>query len=110
MGGEERAPSFNRLHPLGNSIVQILVNIRCGDRVDGNHAHVSICRREHLADDDVDVIKPSKLCDLVTGQRRIRIDHRERQRERVFPTKSSCGPFEPKVPRPPAPLTYPTRL
>ena len=95
MNGEERAPSFHRLHPLGNSIVQILVDIRCGDRVDGNQAHFSVCRREHLADDDLDVTKPSKLCDLVTGQRRKRIDHRDRQRqrqnERVFPTKAHAA-------------------
>jgi hypothetical protein len=93
MNGEERAPSFDRLHPLGNSIVQILVDIRCGDRVDGGHAHVSVCRREHLADDDVDVIKPSELCDVVTSQRRIRIDHRDRQsqNEGVFPNKAHAA-------------------
>src|SRR4029077_18025138 len=34
MNGEERAPSFHRLPPLRNSIVQILVEIRCGDWVD----------------------------------------------------------------------------
>jgi hypothetical protein len=78
MNGEERAPSFHRPHPLGNSIVQILVDFRCGDRVDGNHAHFSACRREHLANDDVGVAKPSKLCDPATGQRRKRRDHRDR--------------------------------
>ena len=30
MSGQERAPSFDRLHPLGNSIVQILVDIVVG--------------------------------------------------------------------------------
>jgi hypothetical protein len=90
MNGEERAPPFGRFHPLGDSIVQILVDIRRGDRVDGNHADFSGCGREHLADDDVDATKPSNLCDLVTCQRRKRIDHRSRQRqsERVFPTKA----------------------
>jgi hypothetical protein len=94
MSGEKRAPSFDRLHPLRNSIVQILVDIRGGDWVDRNHAHFSLCRREHVADDDVDVIKPSELCDVVTGQRRIHIEHRDRQRRNkpVFPNKAHAAP------------------
>jgi hypothetical protein len=97
MSFEKRAPSLDRLHPLGNSIVQILVDICSGDWVDGNHAHFSLCRREHLADDDVDVIKPSELCDVVTGQRRVRIHHRssQRQNEPVFPNKAHAAPFKP---------------
>jgi hypothetical protein len=100
MSGQEQAPSFGRFRSLGNSIVQVLVDIRRGDWVDGNHAHISIWKREHLADDDVDAIKPSKLCDAVTGQRRIPIDHgerqNERQNERVFPTKAHAARSSPK--------------
>jgi hypothetical protein len=72
---------------LGNSIVQILVDIRCGDRVDGGRGHFPPCGRERLIDDDVDVIKPSKFCNVLMAQRRIHIEHRGRQQpnECVFP-------------------------
>jgi hypothetical protein len=92
MSGQKGAPSFGRLRPLGNSIVQVLIDIRGRDGVDRGNAHLRLCEREGFVDDDVDVIKPSELCDVVTGQRHIRIDHgdrqRQRQNERVFPTKS----------------------
>ena len=69
MSAQERPPPFDRLHPLGNSIVQILVDICCGDRVDGGHAHFPLRGREQLVDYDVDVfIKPSKLCNVLVAQ------------------------------------------
>jgi hypothetical protein len=66
MSGQERAPSFGRLHPLGNSVVQVLVDIRCGDWIDWGNAHFRLCVCEGLVEDDVDVIKPSEL-DHTTG-------------------------------------------
>jgi hypothetical protein len=69
MSAQKRAPSFDRLDPSGNSIVQILVDIRCGDRVDGGNAHFPLCGRKRLVDDDVDVIKPSELCNVLMAQR-----------------------------------------
>jgi hypothetical protein len=65
MSGQERAPSFGRFHPLGNSIVQVLVDIRCGDWVDWENARFRLCGGEGLVDDDVDVIKPSELGDAL---------------------------------------------
>ena len=61
MRGQERAPSFGRLHPLGNSIVQILVDIRCGDWVNSGNARFRLCGCEGLVDYNVDVIKPSRF-------------------------------------------------
>jgi hypothetical protein len=97
MSFEERAPFFDRLQPLGISIVQILVDIRCGNRVDGGHAHVWLCGRKRLVDDDIYVIKPSELCNVFMAQLRIYIDYRDdyrdrqRQNERVFPTKAHAA-------------------
>jgi hypothetical protein len=97
MSGQERAPSFGRLHPLGNSIVQILVDIRSGDWVDCGNSHFRLCGCEGLVEDDVDVIKPSELSDLHEAQRRVGIDDRERQHqnERVFPDSTQAAPFVP---------------
>jgi hypothetical protein len=50
---------------LGNSIVQVLVDIRCGDWVDWGNAHFPLCGREGLVDDDVDVIKPLEFSDVL---------------------------------------------
>jgi hypothetical protein len=50
MSAQERAPSFDRLHPLRNSIVQILIDIRRSGWIDGGHAHFPLCGRERLVD------------------------------------------------------------
>ena len=93
MSGQERAPSFGRLHPLGNSIVQGLDDIRCGDWVDWGNAHFRLCGCEGLVDDNVDVIKPSELGNVLEAQRRKDIGDRERQRqnERVFPNSTHAA-------------------
>src|SRR3984957_10610557 len=93
MSGQERAPSFGRFHPLGNSIVQVLVDIRCGDWVDWGNARFRLCGCEGLVDDDVDVITPSELGDVLEAQWRTDIDNRERQHqlERVFPNNTHAA-------------------
>ena len=45
MAGEERAPPFGRFHPLGDSVVQVLVDIRCGSWVNWGSTHFSLCVR-----------------------------------------------------------------
>ena len=50
MGGQERAPSFGRLRPLGNSIVQVLVDIRRGDWIDRRNLGFRLCVGQGLAD------------------------------------------------------------
>jgi hypothetical protein len=77
MNGEERAPPFGRFHPLGDSVVQVLVDIRCGDWVNWGRAHFSLCVREGLVEDDIDVIKPWELGNILAAQRRINIDDRK---------------------------------
>src|ERR1700722_20219160 len=93
MSGQERAPSFGRFHPLGNSIVQVLVDIRCGDWVDWGNARFRLCGCEGLVDDDVDVIKPSELGDVLEAQWRVDIDNREHQDqlERIFPNNNHAA-------------------
>ena len=97
MSGQERAPSFGRLCPLGCPIVQILIDIRCGDWVDCGNAHFPLCGCEGLVENNVNVIKPSELGDLHEAQRRVGIDDRERQHqnERVFPDSTHAAPFAP---------------
>jgi hypothetical protein len=80
MAGEERAPPFGRFHPLGDSVVQVLVDIRCGDWVNWGSTHFSLCVREGFVEHDIDVIKPCELGNVLQAQRRIDIDDRERQR------------------------------
>jgi hypothetical protein len=52
MSSEERAPSVERPDPSGNPIVEILVEKRCGRRVDGGNGRRP-CGYEGLVDDDV---------------------------------------------------------
>ena len=93
MGGQERAPSLGRLRPLSDSIVQVLVEIRCGDGVDRGSVCFRPCGREGLGDEDADVIEPSKLRDAFEA-RRVRIYGRKRQcqKEHVFPSTKHAPP------------------
>ena len=94
MNGEERAPSFGRFHPLGDSVVQVLVNIRCGDWVYWGSTHFSLCVREGFVEDDIDVIKPWKLGNVLEARRRIDIDDRkhQKQNESVSPSYTHGRP------------------
>jgi hypothetical protein len=87
MGGEKRAPSIGRFRPLGDSIIQVLVEICCGDRVDRRIACLGRCGREGSHDKDPDAISPSSLRQVFELWRRIHIDgcKRQRQRDYVFP-------------------------
>jgi hypothetical protein len=67
MSSEERAPSVERPDPLGDPIVEILVEKRCGCRVDGGNDRRP-CGYEGLLDDDVDLIKPFELGDIFEAQ------------------------------------------
>jgi hypothetical protein len=93
MAGEERAPPFGRFHPLGDSVVQVLVDIRCGDWVNWGSTHFSLCVREGFVEDDIDVIKPCELGNVLEAQRRIDIDDREHQQqnEYVFPNNTHAA-------------------
>ena len=99
MNGEERAPPFGRFHPLGDSVVQVLVNIRCGDWVNWGSTHFSLCVREGLVEDDIDVIKPWDLGNVLEAQRRINIDDRkhQKQNESVFPNYNHGRPAPPQA-------------
>ena len=70
-----------------DSIVQVLVEIRGGDGVHRRKRCLRLCGREGLGDEDADVAKPSRLCDVFEA-RRVRIHGRKRQRqkEHVFPS------------------------
>ena len=94
MNGEERAPSFGRFHPLGNSVVQVLVDIRCGDWVNWGSTHFSLCVREGFVEDDIDVIKRWKLGNVLEARRRIDIDDRKHQKQNksVFPSYTHGRP------------------
>ena len=94
MNGEERAPSFGRFHPLGDSVIQVLIDIRSSDWVDRGSTHFSLCVREGFVEDDIDVIKPWELGNVLEAQRRIDIDDREHQRqnESVFPNYTHSRP------------------
>jgi len=94
MNGEERAPPFGRFHPLGDSVVQVLVDIRCGDWVNWGSAHFSLCVREGLGEDDIDVIKQWELGNVLQAQRRVDIDDRkyQKQNESVFPNYTHSRP------------------
>ena len=97
MGGQERAPSFGRLCPLGYSIVQVLVDIRCGDWVNRGNARFRLCGCEGLVDDDVDVIKPWEVGNVLEAPWRVDIDNREHQhqRERIFPNNTHAAALAP---------------
>jgi hypothetical protein len=61
MSTQEGPPSFGRLCPLGDPIVQVLVDIRCGDWIDRENARFWLRGRKGVVVDDVNVIKPSDL-------------------------------------------------
>jgi Putative ATP-dependent DNA helicase recG C-terminal len=94
MNDEERAPPFGRFHPLGDSVVQVLVDIRCGDWVYWGSTHFSLCVREGFVEDDIDVIKPWKLGNVLKARRRRDIDNRkhQKQNESVFPSYTHGRP------------------
>jgi len=86
MSSEERAPSVERPDPFGNPIVEILVEKRCGRRVDWGNGRRP-CGYEGLVDDDVDLIKPFELGDIFEAQQpmNIKADRKpQRQNDCVF--------------------------
>jgi hypothetical protein len=90
MSSQEQEPSFGRLFPVGNSIVQVLVDIRRGDRINRGNIHFPLCGSEGPVDDDADIIKPLKRRGVFEAVRRIGKYHRDRKRqnERVFPNSA----------------------
>jgi hypothetical protein len=85
MGGQERAPSFYRIRPLGNSIVQVLVDFGGGYRIDRRNLCLRVCS-QRVIDGDADVIKPPRFRNLSLASG-VCVDrwNRQRQKEHVFP-------------------------
>jgi hypothetical protein len=85
MGGQERAPSLCRIRPLGNSIVQVLVDFGGGYRIDGRNLCLRL-RSQRVIDGEADVIKPPRFRNLsLVGGVRVDRWNRQRQKEHVFP-------------------------
>jgi hypothetical protein len=99
MSGEERAPSFERPDPLGDPIVELLVDKRCGRWVDRGKGRFRLPGHERFIDDDVELIKPFELVDAFEAQRpmEIRADRKpERENNRVFEKLSHATASEPR--------------
>jgi hypothetical protein len=62
---------------LSDSIVQVLVDIRRRDRVDGRDARIPCCGGEGLVDGYADLIEPWKFGNVLEARRRIHVDDRE---------------------------------
>src|SRR3984957_3399172 len=87
MRGQESTPPLERLRSFDDAIVQVFVDLGCGDWIDRGNLRLRLGGGQRLGDDGADVIKPLGLRDVLKGRRRGCGEGRERQRqkEHVFP-------------------------